>query len=123
LHNHDVANAISEFRTQLSAAENFERIRLIESKAARAYWNAWSDVPIMYPREDLKRVPEHWKVFGQRISVLTGSSRLATNPPNAILNYCYAVLESESRLALAALGLDPSIGVLHNDLAARDSLA
>ncbi len=45
------------------------------------------------------------------------------NPPNAMLNYAYAVLESESRLALAALGLDPGIGVLHNDLRSRDSLA
>jgi CRISPR associated protein Cas1 len=35
----------------------------------------------------------------------------------------YAVLESEARLALAALGLDPGIGVLHRDLRARDSLA
>jgi len=123
LRNPEVANAISEFRMQLSAAETFDRIRLIEAQAARAYWNAWSDIPTVYPREDLKRLPEHWKVFGQRISVLTGSPRLATNPPNAILNYCYAMLESESRLALAAVGLDPSIGMLHNDLAARDSLA
>jgi CRISPR-associated protein Cas1 len=123
LKNPHAANVISQFRLQLSAAETFERIRLIESQAARAYWSTWSTIHIMYPREDQKRVPEHWKVFGQRVSVLTGSPRLATNPPNAILNYCYAVLESESRLALAALGLDPSIGMLHNDLAARDSLA
>ena len=123
LKNPQVANVISQFRLQLSPAETFERIRLIESQAARAYWSAWGNIPVMYPREDLKRVPEHWKAFGQRVSALTGSPRLATNPPNAILNYCYAVLESESRLALAALGLDPSIGMLHNDLAARDSLA
>jgi len=123
LHKPEDADAISQFRQRLSVADTTERVRLIESQAARVYWNAWSDSPVMYPREDLKRVPEHWKVFGQRISVLTGSPRLATNPPNAILNYCYAVLESESRLALAALGLDPSIGMLHNDLAARDSLA
>jgi hypothetical protein len=32
-------------------------------------------------------------------------------------------LESESRLALAALGLDPGLGVLHMDAPARDSLA
>lgn len=32
-------------------------------------------------------------------------------------------LESESRLAAAALGLDPGIGVLHVDTPARDSLA
>jgi CRISPR-associated protein Cas1 len=40
-----------------------------------------------------------------------------------MLNYLYALLESESRLALAALGLDPGIGVLHVDTQARDSLA
>jgi hypothetical protein len=45
------------------------------------------------------------------------------NPPNAILNYLYSLLESESRLAAAALGLDPGMGVLHVDTKARDSLA
>jgi hypothetical protein len=54
---------------------------------------------------------------------LTGSPRLAINPPNAILNYLYCVLESEARLAAAALGLDPGLGVMHVDTPARDSLA
>jgi ribosomal protein L40E len=54
---------------------------------------------------------------------LTGSPRLATNPPNSILNYLYAILESETRLAAATLGLDPGIGVMHTDAAYRDSLA
>jgi hypothetical protein len=40
-----------------------------------------------------------------------------------MLNYMYALLESESRLAAAAVGLDPGIGVLHVDTDARDSLA
>jgi hypothetical protein len=40
-----------------------------------------------------------------------------------MLNYLYALLESEASLALAALGLDPGIGVLHVDTPARDSLA
>jgi len=39
------------------------------------------------------------------------------------LNYLYAVLESESRLAAAALGLDPGLGVIHVDTPNRDSLA
>ena len=118
-----VADEIVRLREQLADAETFERIRLIESLAARTYWNAWSDIPIMYPREDVKRIPEHWKMFGQRVSVLTSSPRLATNPQNAILNFCYSLVEAESRLALAALGLDPGIGVLHTDTPARDSLA
>jgi CRISPR/Cas system-associated endonuclease Cas1 len=40
-----------------------------------------------------------------------------------MLNYLYAVLESETRLACAALGLDPGLGVLHVDAQCRDSLA
>ena len=51
-------------------------------------------------------------------NVLTpGSINLA----NAMLNYLYAVLESETRLAVAALGLDPGLGFFHTDTAARDS--
>src|SRR5437870_13099776 len=40
-----------------------------------------------------------------------------------MLNFLYALLESESRLAAAALGLDPGLGILHVDTPARDSLA
>ena len=40
-----------------------------------------------------------------------------------MLNYLYALLESEARLAAAAAGLDPGIGFLHVDTDARDSLA
>src|SRR5262249_56169890 len=53
----------------------------------------------------------------------TGSPRLAANPTNAILNCLYPLLEPEARLAAAALGLDPGLGFLHVDTAARDSLA
>jgi CRISPR-associated endonuclease Cas1 len=117
------ADTISSYRTQLAQAETSERIRIIESRAAGAYWAIWRNLPINFPRKDEPRVPEHWRTFGTRVSPLTGSPRLAVNPPNAILNYLYAILESESRLAAAALGLDPGIGVLHVDAAARDSLA
>jgi hypothetical protein len=71
----------------------------------------------------MPRIPQHWLKFGTRMSPLTTSPRLAVNLPNAMLNYLYAILESEARLALAALGLDPGMGVLHNDLRSRDSLA
>src|SRR5229473_4140625 len=116
-------DTIHRYRSELAEADTPESVRLIESKAAGAYWAAWRTLPINFPRKDESRVPEHWRVFGARVSPLTGSPRLAVNPPNAILNYLYAVLESESRLAAAALGLDPGIGVLHVDTPARDSLA
>jgi CRISPR-associated endonuclease Cas1 len=117
------ADTIAHFRAEVPTADSVTTIRLIESQAARVYWSAWSTLPINFPKNDLRRVPEHWRSFGARVSPLTGSPRLAANPPNAILNYLYSVLESEARLAAAALGLDPGLGVLHVDTPARDSLA
>jgi CRISPR-associated endonuclease Cas1 len=117
------ADAIARFGDELPNAESIEVVRLIEAQAARCYWQSWSNMPIRWPRNDERRVPEHWKCFGSRISPLTHSPRLASNPPNALLNFLYALLESESRLSAAAMGLDPGIGVLHVDTANRDSLA
>jgi CRISPR-associated endonuclease Cas1 len=116
-------DVIAQFRAELPTAESIATVRLIESQAALAYWSAFRNLPISFPKNDLARVPDHWRTFGARISPLTGSPRLAANPPNAILNYLYAVLEAEARLAAAALGLDPGLGVLHVDAQARDSLA
>jgi CRISPR-associated endonuclease Cas1 len=110
-------------RTAITTAPTIDAIRFFESQAALAYWNAWRFLPINFPKQDLHRVPNHWRVFDARISPLTSSPRLATNPANAMLNYLYAVLESETRLAVAALGLDPGLGVLHADTQFRDSLA
>jgi CRISPR-associated endonuclease Cas1 len=117
------ADTIARFRAEIPTADSIATIRLIESQAAAAYWYAWRTLPINFPKNDLRRVPDHWRSFGARVSPLTGSPRLAANPVNAILNYLYAVLESEARLAAAALGLDPGPGVLHVDTPARDSLA
>jgi CRISPR-associated protein Cas1 len=87
------ADAIAQFRTELPTVENISTIRLIESQAARVYWSAWSALPINFPKNDLRRTPGHWCSFGARVSPLTGSPRLACNPPNAILNYLYSLLE------------------------------
>ena len=117
------ADTIARYRAELAQADSPEVIRQVEAQAAGAYWSAWRTLPITFPRKDEQRVPAHWRVFGTRVSPLTGSPRLAVNPPNAILNYLYAVLESESRLAATSLGMDPGLGVLHVDAPARDSLA
>lgn len=118
----EIADKISRYRSELASADTIERMRLIESHAASSYWSAWHNLPINFPRKDARRLPDYWRVFGTRDSPLTGSPRLAVNPPNAILNYLYAVLESESRLAATAFGLDPGFGVLHADAPARDNL-
>jgi CRISPR-associated endonuclease Cas1 len=123
LANATAGDIIAKLSESLSSAESVETVARLEAHAASAYWSAWNKLPINFPRQDVGRVPEHWRTFGTRKSVITGSPRLATNPPNAILNYCYALLESETRLAAAAVGLDPGMGMLHSDTPNRDSLA
>jgi len=117
------ANLISQNRIAVDEAKTIEALWLSESGAAHAYWSAWRNVPVTFPKRDLPRIPEHWLRFGARISPLTGSPRLAANPLNAMLNYLYAVLESEARLAANAFGLDPGMGIMHVDTDARDSFA
>jgi CRISPR-associated protein Cas1 len=119
----DALEVIAGARSLVARAESNEEILRWEGRGAHAYWNAMRDLPVNFNKTDSMKIPEHWKSFGSRVSPLTNSPRLAVNPAQAILNYLYAVLESESRLALAALGLDPGIGVMHADLRSRDSLA
>jgi CRISPR-associated endonuclease Cas1 len=117
------ADEISNLRSQLANAETIPAVRLVEAQAGAVYWSAWRDLPISFPKNDMPRVPGHWRTFGTRQSPLSGSPRLAANPSGAMLNFLYGLLESEARLAAAALGLDPGLGMLHVDTPNRDSLA
>src|SRR3989442_5851503 len=76
----DIANWISSFRSQVDVAKGTSTIRQCESLGAKAYWSAWHDVSVAFPRNDLRRVPHHWQAFGTRESPLTNSPRLAVNP-------------------------------------------
>ena len=123
LHDTATAQAIADYLLDLAEADTLDRVRSLESKGAAAYWAAWKNVQVTFPKNDLPRIPIHWRTFGTRKSPLSGSPRLAVTPANAMLNYLYALLESEARLAAAALGLDPGLGFIHVDTPARDSLA
>ena len=67
--------------------------------------------------------PDLWLTFGSRTSLLSGKPSRATTPGNSLLNYLYAILESEMTIALLARGLDPGIGMFHADIDGRLSLA
>ena len=121
--NNDSMEMISDARQALMKAKSNEEIRRYEARGALGYWRAWHELPVAFPQADSRRVPKHWLTFGSRLSPLTRSPRLAVNPANAMLNYLYAVLESEARLAIAQLGIDPGLGFLHSDTRTRDSLA
>jgi CRISPR-associated endonuclease Cas1 len=90
-----------------------EALRLIEGRAALAYFTAWQTIPLRWKGIGKRPIPDEWQRVGLRQSSLSGTNRHATHPVNALLNYAYALLETEVRIAVVAAGLDPTIGYLH----------
>ncbi len=64
------AQTIGQAHSALTSAGTIEAIRLLESQAAYAYWSAWHTVPVIFPKNDLRRVPEHWRTFGTRLATV-----------------------------------------------------
>jgi CRISP-associated protein Cas1 len=87
-----------------------------EGKAAFAYRKAWQSLPLHWKGVTRHPIPEEWYRIGQRQSFVGKKSRNnnASHPVNAILNYAYAVLESQVRIQIVAAGYDPTIGLLHS---------
>jgi CRISPR-associated endonuclease Cas1 len=92
---------------------SFEALRMIEARAALAYFLCWQEVSLQWKGIGRKPIPQEWHRAGLRQGLLSGSNRHATHPVNAMLNYAYAALESEVRIALVGHGVDPTIGYLH----------
>jgi hypothetical protein len=59
-------------------------------------------------------IPESWRHIGPRSSPfqMTGNHN-AAHPVNAMLNYAYAVLESQIRIKAISEGYDPTLGIMH----------
>jgi CRISPR-associated protein Cas1 len=115
--------AFSRAREAFEHATSVNELVIAERDAAFAYWAAWGDVPVRFRPADADLAPEHWLSFSQRSSPLTSAPRAAVNPANAVLNYLYALLEAETRIACLTVGLDPGLGIVHADVRGRDSLA
>ena len=113
--------SLSDECERLEYATSLDELLACEREAALYYWMAWSEVALRFAPGDAEHVPEHWLRFGQRHSPLTSGPRLAVNPANAILNYLYALLEAEARIACLTVGLSPTLGVVHADLRSRDA--
>lgn len=95
----------------------------IEGKAALAYWHAWRGLSLKWKSQSRYPIPDEWKVFRARSSLLTGVesvSMRASNPINAMLNYTYAVLMTEMRIKAIADEYDPMIGILHDQRRRKD---
>ncbi len=102
--------------------ENINELLLIEAKAAYAYFAAWQMMPLRWRGIERKPVPPDWHHVVARPSMVSGRNRHATHPVNAMLNYAYAVLESQVRIVAVSQGLDPTIGYLHTCRPGRAAL-
>jgi CRISPR-associated protein Cas1 len=119
------AQRIREHAGQLHPELGIARLRQIESAAGRVYWQTWAQLPVRFDHSWAGRVPQHWHTAGPRTSQAENKRRprKATSPVHALLNYSYAILETEATIACHAMGLDPSLGLMHTDLCYRGSLA
>ena len=108
------------------SAATLKDLSVAEAEAASRYFTAWANrITVRFALDHADRVPAHWTGFIARSSLIHRSpgARDAADPINAMLNYGYALAETECTIALRTLGLDPGMGVLHADKRARDSLA
>ncbi|MGA9334022.1 MAG: CRISPR-associated endonuclease Cas1 [Rudaea sp.] len=97
----------------------------IEGRVAFHYFRAWHSMPLRWKGLGRKPIPADWRHVGPRQSAIgnkIGSrNRRASHPVNAMLNYAYAILESQIRIQVACEGYDPTIGFLHSSKPDRDA--
>jgi CRISPR-associated protein Cas1 len=84
---------------KLGRARSVVDLRTVEGRVALRYWQAYSSV-----------LPESLDFRGRMTS---SHQNNASDPVNLALNYAYGVLEGECRRAINAVGLEPSVGFLH----------
>src|SRR5215208_3656838 len=88
--------------------ENIDGLLLAEVQAAYAYFACWQMLPLRWKGTGRKPMPPEWRHVVARPSMVSGRNLLhATHPVNAMLNYAYAALESQVRIATVSEGLGP----------------
>jgi CRISPR-associated protein Cas1 len=89
-------------------------LRALEAGSAAAYFRTWRAVPLKWIGTGCKPIPASWQMMGSRTSPFQlAGNRNANHPVNAMLNYAYAVLESQVRIQLVSDGFDPTRGIMH----------
>jgi CRISPR-associated protein Cas1 len=85
---------------RLGNASTIGELRSVEGRVAVKYWEAFGGV-----------LPESLDFQGRMTS---SHQNNASDPVNLALNYVYGVLEGECRTAINIVGLEPSMGFLHD---------
>lgn len=96
---------------------NVQEIRGIEGKSAAAYFAVWSEMQFQWRAESRYPIPDRWKKYHSRSSILTGPRARnwrAAHPINAMINYAYAVKVAQIQIQAVADGYDPYSGIMHH---------
>jgi CRISP-associated protein Cas1 len=122
-----VPQAIRAKGAVLHEASSMADLRRVESVAGRYYWQTFAHLPIHFDSVWRRTVPDHWHKAGPRTprNAEVGHKRPkgAQTPAHAIVNYLYAILETEATIAAYRMGFDPALGLMHSDKRYRPSLA
>jgi CRISPR-associated protein Cas1 len=71
-------------------------------------------MPIKWRGTSRRPIPDNWHSIGPRSSPYhLAGNRNAAHPVNAILNYAYAVLQSQLQIQAISDGYDPTVGIMH----------
>jgi CRISP-associated protein Cas1 len=114
----EAASSMTELRR--TPPRDTHVLRGIEGRVAQMYFRSWRPVELKWSGR--RPLPAEWRQIGPRVSPKSGMNREATHPVNAMLNYGYAILESQTRLGIAVAGLDPYLGYFHTRWRERQAL-
>jgi CRISP-associated protein Cas1 len=96
--------------------QTVDALRLLEAQSALTYFRAWHATSLRWRASARHPIPDEWRSVGPRYSrVYASGSRNTAHPVNAILNYAYAVLQSQVQIKAVAEGYDPMLGIMHYD--------
>ena len=101
-------------RLECDPPRDIVALRALEAGSAAAYFRAWRNIPLQWKGTNQRPIPESWRQMGSRTTLFSSAgNRNAAHPVNAMLNYAYAILESEMRIQSVAEGYDPTLGIMH----------
>jgi CRISPR-associated protein Cas1 len=106
----------------LADAKTIEDVRLIEARAAVAYFRPWTALPLRWKGTSASPIPAAWYSLAPRSSAVGRANRNSTHPANSILNYCYALLQTQVTVTCAQAGLDSTAGIIHARRPGRPAL-
>lgn len=102
---------------QSMTLDSMNDIRAIEGESAARYFAAWAGIEMQWTAAGRYPVPDDWRSYRSRSSILTGKKARnwkASHPINAMLNYAYAVRVAQLQVEAVADGFDPFAGIMHH---------